>query len=206
MTDNEQTRAAVAQRKIVLDLDGTLADVSSAILGQVSLDSRRPVTLADVNRWNWLEPLGLGEEYFRKTYAELWERYPTEAFQPYERRVDEYVAELCNDNIVDIATGHDESSRPAVAKWLELHKIPYDNLVMLGSWQSRQSKSDILCNIVIDDDPSLAAKIATNPKERRMFLFDQLYNRDVPECSVVIRVRSLHDVVLRLHQNAILDG
>jgi len=180
------------KKTIAMDMDGVLANVTPALLGQISLDVGKPVTVANVTAWDWLTPLGLPEDYFTKTYCNLWEAYPLAAFEPCERRVAEYMMELCENCQVDIVTGHNESSRQAVAAWLEHYQIPYHRLIMHGCFVS---KSGLAYDIFVDDSPSFAKKIAVDPRGRKLFLFDWPYNRDVPPSNAVTRIRSLHNIL-----------
>jgi uncharacterized HAD superfamily protein len=175
-----------------MDLDGVLTNVNPAILGQVSLDVAKPVTLANVTAWNWLAPLGLSEDYFLKTYCNQWEVYPLAAFIPYERHVAEYMTTLCEEHLVDIVTGHNESSRSAIAAWLKEYSIPYRKLIMHGCFVS---KTELPYDIFVDDSPTFARKIAADPRGRILFLFDQpTYNHDVPDSPAVIRIHSIRDI------------
>jgi uncharacterized HAD superfamily protein len=181
--------------EVAMDLDGVLANVTSAVLGRISIDSHTPVTLADVDKWDWLTPMGFAQEYFLETYCSTWEDYPMNAFEPYERLAGQYIAELCEQHNVDIVTGHNESSREAIAAWLKQHKIPYRRLIMHGCFVS---KAGLPYDVFVDDSPSFAKKIAADPRGRLYFLFDQLYNADVPETAAVIRIRSLSEITKRL--------
>jgi len=187
----------LTKQRIAMDVDGVLANVSAAVLGRVSLEVGRPVTLADVTSWNWLSRFGLSDDYFARTYCDLWEVYPPDAVEPYERRVGEYMDALCKDNQVDIVTGHNESSRHAVETWLKSHRIPYHDLIMHGCFVS---KAGLAYDVIVDDSPSLAKKIAADPRGRLLFLFDQLYNRDIPSSPAVMRVVSLNDVIQHLSE------
>ena len=197
--------------KLALDLDGTMADLHSVILPEVSAETGKVITADMITGWSVLARYtGKPSEGWR--YEEAWDRYRgrVEAIQPYERGLDRITERLGKVAQVDIVTAHEKKSREPIEKWLELQGIQYRGLVIVPI----KSHKEELCNHggFVDDNESLARRIAEKQRARRVagaegkvlecFLYDQPYNRGIGSGDGISRIRSLLEVAEILEERA----
>ncbi|MBI4015909.1 MAG: hypothetical protein HY362_04290 [Candidatus Aenigmarchaeota archaeon] len=190
--------------KLALDLDGTLADLHSVILPEVSAETGKVITANMITSWKALARYtGKSSEGWR--YEQVWDKYKdrVEVIQPYERGLDRLTERLGKVAEVDIVTAHEEGSREPISEWLGLYGVKYRELVIVPL----KSNKEELCRhgIFVDDSDSLARRIQEKQRVRRVtgdqerllecFLYDQPYNRGIENGNGVSRVRSLLEVV-----------
>ncbi len=90
---------------------------------------------------------------------------------------------------VDIVTstlGGKEKAR----EWLDRHNIPYDRLVWVHGGISKATLKDY--DVFVDDKPGLAAQI---PSGKILLLYDQPWNRGMPDGLNVKRIHALEQAI-----------
>lgn len=191
--------------KVALDLDGVLANLHSVLLPHFSAKVGTPLLTSMITQWNWIGKYA-GNDALNEDYFHVWEKFPVEAIEPYERNITfttSYLKAIAKD--VDVVTAHDENSEKPILKWLEINGLVYNELVLVGdsrklngmsrsvnatSSADRKLSRTKTYDIFIDDNPSLAEKI---PKGKTLLLYDQPWNRAVKGTESIIRISSLMD-------------
>lgn len=183
---------------ILLDVDGTLADIHQPWLERVNRDYRQqlvesgnyPYTFEDISDWDFgpkAKALGLGIKDCLGLVFSAWEHNWSDV-----RPVDPDVAKTANLLVrkygaVDIVTANEMEDE--ILQWLSLYNISCRHFLSGGS------KVKLQYRILVEDDPTLPDKISP---EQTLLLRDRPWNRDVKERDNVIRFhyfRELPDLV-----------
>lgn len=172
---------------ILLDVDGTLADIHQPWLDRVNRDYRQqlvesgnyPYTFEDISDWDFgpkAKALGLGIKDCLGLVFSAWET-GWSSVPLVDPSVPETVESLvATYGAVDVVTAN---KRPGeIQQWLSLYHIPCRDFL--------QGKEDVKLQykILIEDDPTLPDKISP---EQTLLLRDRPWNRDVKERANVIR-------------------
>jgi uncharacterized HAD superfamily protein len=178
--------------RIALDLDGVLADLHSVLLEKFSRIAKRRITVGMISQWDAADKISPG---LTSSYESAWEEYNPEEITPYEQNVGTLVDQIHKTAPIDIVTAHAETSREGIEHWLELHRVPFDKLVLVGKGNGAHKLSIVSnCNVFIDDNPKLAENA---PSNILVFLYSQPWNQSLKlasENSNVIRISSLVEV------------
>jgi uncharacterized HAD superfamily protein len=178
--------------RIALDLDGVLADLHSVLLEKFSRIAKRRITVDMISQWDAADKISPG---LTASYESAWEEYNPEEITTYEQNVGILVDQIHKTAPIDIVTAHAETSRRGIGRWLELHHVPFDKLVLVGKGNGAH-KLSIASNsdVFIDDNPNLAENA---PSNILVFLYSQPWNQNFKptlENSNVIRITSLGEV------------
>jgi uncharacterized HAD superfamily protein len=178
--------------RIALDLDGVLADLHSVLLEKFSRIAKRRITVDMISQWDAADKISPG---LTASYESAWEEYNPEEIATYEQNVGTLVDRIRKAAPVDIVTAHAETSQVGIGRWLELHRVPFDKLVLVGKGNGAHKLSMVNnCDVFIDDNPNLAENA---PSNILVFLYSQPWNQNfklAPENSNVIRISSLSEV------------
>jgi len=173
---------------IAVDLDGTLANIYSVVLAEVSAEIGETLTPNLMTYYDWL-PDAFGEGMFQR-FSEFWTRYSAECVEPIERDVEVLTRRIRSRyGGLDIVTQHTELERKNITEWLQHWNVQYDNLVLCGL----QDKSKLPYICYIDDNPFLAEKLRNSAKV--LYLYDQPWNRLTPGKWNIRRVHCLREVL-----------
>lgn len=182
------------QRKKILavDIDATMADIQSVFIKLAKERHGVDVKYEDINGWNfWMEKVGTPQTWqiFKDIWVDHWEEV-----QPTEPDVqDSLYKALGMGYEITVVTGTQKECIPFVSKWLDRQKVPYKSLVGLFSGQS---KYDFPWTVLIDDNPNLLKDIDKH-RDRKLFLYDQPWNRGV-HSSLVTRVKTFDEMLQEL--------
>lgn len=176
-------------KMIMLDVDGTIADVHGLWLERVNRDYRQqllesgnyPYTFEDISDWSFgpkAEAIGLGVKDCTGLIFSVWEHDWSDM-----RPVDPDVAKTTNLLVreygaVDIVTANEMQDE--ILQWLSLYNISCRHFHRGGSAVKLQYR------ILVEDDPTLADRISD---EQTLLLRDRPWNRDVAEAGNVIRFK-----------------
>lgn len=178
--------------RVALDLDGVLADLHSVLLEKFSRIARRRITVDMISRWDAADRISPG---LTSSYDSAWEEYNPEEIASYEQNVGNLVDRIHKTAPVDIVTAHAETSRVGIGRWLTLHRVPFDKLVLVGKGNGAHKLSIVSnYNVFIDDNPNLAENA---PSNILVFLYSQPWNqhfKPTPENNNIIRIHSLGEV------------
>jgi len=180
--------------RIALDLDGVLADLHSVLLKKFSEVANRQITIDMITSWHAADKFKPGLSF---TYYSVWEDYEPEQIKPCEPDIGSLVEQIRKTAPVDVVSGHGESSRQNIQRWLAIHRVRYENLVLIGERIGKRSSKLSLTrdyNVFIDDNPALAEKA---PSTILVLLYSQPWNQLIqrsPADDSVVRIRSLAEV------------
>jgi len=172
--------------RIALDLDGVLADTMQLWLKIWNRRTGQNLAYEELVEWDFWQRLEISEGEFMKLMNEAWRLW--KMLPPTEPDIGEKVAKLKSLGRIDIVTARPRETEQYVLKWLEMHRIPYSEYVWI---RSGKMKPKLDYDVFIDDSPLIADGCMLYRK--RLLLYDQPWNREVPESHYVRRIKSLDE-------------
>lgn len=178
---------------IALDLDSTLAEIMPIYCKIVKEQFGFSFTKEQIDRWSfWEDHIGLDNMW--RIFREVWVRwYEIEPEDPNEGEV--LYQAIDRGYEISIITATQKENLHYVYQWLEEWDIPYHSLIALFNGQS---KFWYPFDAIIDDNPAMAEEARYYP-DRKVFLYDQPWNRSAPE-TYVKRVISFSQMVRHLQE------
>lgn len=172
--------------RIALDVDGVLADTMRTWISLWNRSSDRKLSYEDLSEWDFWRRLGISSGEFMRLMNEawrLWRRIPET-----EPNLSEKVSRLKSLGKLDILTARPRGTEKYTLKWLEAHRIPYDDYVWI---ESSRLKASLDYDAFIDDSPLIVDGCVI--RRRLLLLYDRPWNRRVPEGRHVRRIKSLDE-------------
>lgn len=192
------------QKILAVDLYSTLADVNSIMCELVFRDFGKKVTVDDITDWNTIPRL-VGDDQTWKYFREIWVQHVDRILPVDPNCINALYQAIGKGYAVRVITSTQRECLPNIVKWLDLWKVPYDALIVIKSGPGTKFQFEF--DAIIDDAPMLA-KEAPNYPERKVFLIDSPWNRDVitappivtPDMIVpnIVRVSSFAEMVQEL--------
>jgi 5'(3')-deoxyribonucleotidase len=180
------------QKILAVDLYSTLADVNTIMCELVKRDFGHNVKIEDITDWNYIPRL-VGDDQCWAYFREIWTDHVDKILPVDPNCINALYQALGQGYSIRIITSTQRECLPNIVKWLDDWKVPYDALIAIKSGPG--SKWQFEFNAIIDDAPSLA-KDALKYPDRKCFLIDSPWNRDINEG--VIRVKSFAEMIQEL--------
>jgi len=162
--------------KLVVDVDGVLADQVSPVLARLNSEYGLNVTRDQIRTWN--EPIADTDIKTAIESAQLDADFIL-AMKPIEG-AREAMLELANEHEITVATDRGPLAEDATVVWLKNNGIPYNRYV--GT--SQLGKGAIAGDILIDDYPRNVLRFIENGG--LAILFDQPWNENDPSVEEAI--------------------
>ena len=172
--------------RIALDVDGVLADTMKLWVSLWNKASNQKLSYEDLSEWDFWRGLGISSGEFMRLMNEawrLWWRIP-----PTEPNLSEKVSRLRSLGRLDILTARPRETEKYTLRWLEAHKIPYDDYVWI---ESSRLKANLDYDVFIDDSPLIVDGCIM--RRKLLLLYDRPWNRGVREEAYVRRIKSLDE-------------
>ena len=180
---------------IGIDVDGVLADANTATLPLVERYTGKHIEKDEITHWDYVSDVtGISVWHFVRLMGQAWrdfENMPVE-----EPTVADSLTQLMRrGHHVSIVTQRTRESFPFVCLWLDLHRIPYDDLIFTsGKFDKLMFPIDVL----VDDSPRIITR-AGYIEDKLLLLRDQPWNRNVDSLPQnVERVQTLAGAVERI--------
>lgn len=170
--------------RIALDLDGVLADATDNWMGIVRERFGISLEKSQIDEWSFWNNLGMVEEQFDEIFSEAWRNWET--IKETEENLSEKVERLTSLGELEIVTGRSRETIGYVTKWMSRKGINCKKIVLVGT---HSPKAHLDYHIFIDDSPLHVSDAADRGKVA--ILYDQPWNRKLPERENLIRVKSL---------------
>ncbi len=175
------------KEKILVDVDGTIADIHIPFAEKISRDFKTNFSVEDINDFGFgqkIKGLGLDPkscvDIVHRLWVDQWESVPV--IDPFAVSV---LSSLKQNFRVDIVTANE--SHEFIRKWLLKNSIPHHNFIF------HPNKHELDYDIFIEDDDRLF-KDRLKPSQM-LLLKDRPYNRNLENNGNVIRFRSFEDVL-----------
>jgi len=172
--------------RIALDVDGVLADLAGMILKIYGEETGIHLSRDFVTEWEFWTKLGLSRREFVDLIVKAWSRW--DEIKPIEDDLEEDTRKLTRLGRVEILTQRPASTIGPVKQWLRERGISYHGFTWVPL---KSSKTNFQYDFYIDDSPRLAEQL--RKLGRRIFLYDQPWNRMVASSEYVIRVGSIDE-------------
>jgi len=170
--------------RIALDLDGVLADTMRLWIKLWRQRTGQELSFEELVDWDFWRELGITEAEFMRIMNDAWRMW--RRMPPTEEELSEKVSKLKTLGKVDIVTARPRETEEYVLRWLERHRIPFDDYIWI---ESSRAKLRLGYDVYIDDSPLVAEE---GPVARRLILlYDRPWNRRVAENFYVRRVKGL---------------
>lgn len=180
--------------RIALDVDGVLADLMPAWLERTNPGRLVPITVADMDRWDFWAKFGIRNSQFYEELDACWEDW--ESIMPTEPDLAGSVALLGNAGEVDIVTARSCRTIPFVKLWLDRQHIGYERYVSVPAGTMKAGLDDY--DVFIDDSPTNAEEFLR--RGRKVILYTQPWNVDVRQQSPnMTRVSTLAEAARIIH-------
>ena len=168
--------------KIVVDVDGTIAEIHRVMVLEYGLHPRTRIT-----HYDFFFEHGSKQKFFR-VYKKVWnEKFSKVRLT--DKRIPYVFNELKKRNheiIIASNRGNGlEDTVSSLHKWLKNHNIPHDYIIITNSHEHKFNLGDVL----IDDNPNL---IGVN--DDKLIIFDRHYNRTNKDVLRIKRFKELLDL------------
>lgn len=170
--------------RIALDLDGVLANTMALWIKLWRRRTGQELGFEELVEWDFWRRLGITESEFMRIMNDAWRLW--RQLPPTEPGLSEKVSKLRTLGRVDIVTARPEETEEYVFRWLQHHRIPFDDYVRM---ENSRAKLRLGYDVYIDDSPIVAEEASA--RRMRVLLYDQPWNRGVGENFYVRRVRGL---------------
>lgn len=177
--------------RIALDVDGVLANAIPLWIELCNTQHGTALSLGQATQWEFWRPFGISRPEFFRIFSAVWQNW--RRLEPTEPTIGAKVDRLRQFGPLDIVTGRTRDTFDYVHRWLSAHGIQYDRFVPVPSMLR---KAALPYEVFIDDAPEVAMGVAA--RRRQVLLYDQPWNREVPDSTHIARVRGLDEAHLRL--------
>ena len=174
-----------SQKSILVDVDGTIADIHTIFSSKISSDFNTAFSVEDITDWNFggkTRTLGIDVKTCIDIMHNLW-RSDWESVPLMDSFVVDAMSSLKTEYKVDIVTANE--SWESIKKWLLKNNVPHNNFLF------HVNKHELDYDIFIEDNAQLHEKLRPS---QILLLKDRPWNRSLKEKKNVIRFGSFDEV------------
>lgn len=183
---------------ICIDIDGTITD-PYYWLEDANRYFNLNVKCSEVNDYNIEKVLNVTRNDYLKFYEE--KKYKIHKYEKLREDVKGVLDILYTNNNIYFVTARDKSLTFLTIQYLQNHKIPYDDVFVLGDSNKVPAAKSLNCNIFIEDSYENAAMLSSS--NFKVLLLDTNYNKGIlPEN--VTRVsdwNEIYSIITKLSQS-----
>jgi uncharacterized HAD superfamily protein len=176
------------QFNICIDIDGTITD-AYYYLELANRHFRKNITKEQVTEYSLDKVFGVKLEEFDEFYEKY--RFEFHSNQELREGVTEVLGQLSSSCNLYFITARDVSMEALTKNYLEINKVPHDDLYLLGSHYKVEKAKELKCDIFIEDSYENAVQLAQNGF--KVILLDTYYNMK-PMLENIIRVNDWVDI------------
>ena len=173
--------------RIAIDLDGVLADASKIWIRLLKQRFEITIKKEDVNEWDIYRKLGISRKEFEDVFNDAWKEW--ELVEETEENLFQKINLIKNLGKTDLVTARNQKTMNDVMKWLEEKKIKFDNIIVVGEFES---KAKLDYDIFIDDSPIQITEMANSGKLSLLYM--QPWNDDIKERNNLIKIKNFEEV------------
>ena len=157
------------KKRIAVDLDDTIADVTSNVIDMIRKEYGIGIKKEDITDYNINLFAKIGKDKVMDAFVRAWDNKSMIALM--DKDIPRVMAELRKDYVIDIFTAT-SGKLEAVLAWLYMNNIRFDNFVHLRSSREKLGFSDY--DAFIDDNPMVAEHYSSAGK--KVFMLRQPWN------------------------------
>ena len=173
--------------RIAIDLDGVLADASKIWIRLLKQRFEITIKKEDVNEWDLYRKLGISRKEFEDVFNDAWKEW--ELVEETEENLFQKINLIKNLGKTDLVTARNQKTMNDVMKWLEEKKIKFDNIIVVGEFES---KAKLDYDIFIDDSPIQITEMANSGKLSLLYM--QPWNTYIKERNNLIKIKNFEEV------------
>ena len=173
--------------RIAIDLDGVLADASKIWIRLLRQRFEITIKKEDVNEWDIYRKLGISRKEFEDVFNDAWKEW--ELVEETEENLFQKINLIKNLGKTDLVTARNQKTMNDVMKWLEEKKIKFDNIIVVGEFES---KAKLDYDIFIDDSPIQITEMANSGKLSLLYM--QPWNTYIKERNNLIKIKNFEEV------------
>lgn len=167
------------KKTVVIDIDDTLGDMRNPMSDMLNRYSNKNLHWNSWNEFRTEHLYGIGYDEF---LVLLRDNNIIENMKPHDESVQfmHTLADMDYRTVLLSARNWHDNAADITKDWLELHNIPYDELIICNIGDN---KSDIISNIcndikfVVDDSIAHCMEYAENKNIEKVFVYDMPWNR-----------------------------
>ncbi|EET90286.1 MAG: hypothetical protein LVQ97_04835 [Candidatus Micrarchaeales archaeon] len=160
------------KKRIAIDLDDTIADVTSNVIGLIRTEYGIDIKKEDITDYNINLFAKIGKDRVLDAFIRAWDDKSKIALV--DKDIPRVMAELRKEYVIDIFTAT-SGKLEAVLAWLYTNNIRFDNFVHLRSSREKLGFSDY--DAFIDDNPMVAEHYSSAGK--KVFMLRQPWNESL---------------------------
>ena len=146
----------IYKKKVVIDVDATLADTHTATLNIYNARHGTHFTSADITDWDFSKTrTGLDYTSFMELYEVAWSH--PETIKPFFEK--KLMADLSEHYEIIIASKRPDSTIPYLNKWLESNASGIKYTLVIYSSNGKSDKHEYGADFMVDDNPGAAAEV-----------------------------------------------
>ena len=175
--------------KVALDFDGVLANSMQAWLNLYNDRYKKTpnVFIDEITSWDFEHKLGITTHEKMTLFREVWQNWSIiKAIEPYQHRRTRSLSAWCK---VDIVTTIPPEYVNFAGNWCMRNDISFNKIISVDKDGKEKAEYDYF----IDDNPQMAMRMDKQPN-KILFLYDQWWNKNIPNTNNVIRVKDLREV------------
>ncbi|MAM42460.1 MAG: hypothetical protein CMO13_03895 [Thaumarchaeota archaeon] len=173
--------------RIAIDLDGVLADASKIWIRLLRQRFEITIKKEDVDEWDIYRKLGISRKEFEDVFNDAWKEW--ELVEETEENLFQKINLIKNLGKTDLVTARNQKTMNDVMKWLEEKKIKFDNIIVVGEFES---KAKLDYDIFIDDSPIQITEMANSGKLSLLYM--QPWNTYIKERNNLIKIKNFEEV------------
>lgn len=186
------------QLNICIDIDGTITD-PYYWLDSINNYFNLNITESDVTDYDIAKVINIKNDEYDKFYDEY--KVQLHSTEKLREDVKNVLDALNRFNNIYFVTARDKSLELLTNLYLKYNKIPFDDVLVLGTHNKVSAAQKLNCDIFIEDSYNNAIELASNGF--KVLLMDTNYNR-LPLKNNIIRVydwKEIFQVVTKLTKN-----
>lgn len=194
------------KKQIYIDVDDVVSKTTDAYPGIVEEEFGRTVSFEDLTTFDLKASFRLTDNEFHYFFDRVHQEELLMGFAPVEGAVEGLVAWTAQGHCVDIVTGRPTSARQVTLAWLDRHRVPYENFIMVDKYNRPGNDPAIAVSkaqlarqhydLAVEDSGDMALFLADEMGVETV-LIDKPWNRSCPEHPKITRCRSWKEIVHR---------
>ncbi len=161
------------KKRLGLDIDGVIADSQEVIIEHLNLIFDKGYKRGDFFNFDPLRMFGVDRNTIDRLIMER-ELDIIERVKPIDNSV-EIIERLSEEFSIHLISARTPTFHNSTVDWLEMHRIKFDNLILLGHHDKRQCCMDEGVILFVEDNKKNACQISTCGIP--VYLFDATYNQ-----------------------------
>ncbi|WDP90223.1 MAG: bifunctional metallophosphatase/5'-nucleotidase [Desulfobacter sp.] len=193
-------------KKIYVDVDDVVSRTTETYPRIVASEFGKTVSFDDLTTFDLRASFQLTDNEFHYFFDRVHQEELLISFDPVAGAVEGLRAWAEQGHAIDIVTGRPTSAREVTLAWLDRHRVPYENFIMVDKYSRpgndpavAVSKAELAgrhYDLAVEDSADMALFLAQNMGVATA-LIDKPWNRTCPDHVKIIRCRTWEEIISR---------